>query len=318
MSALYSGLTGFLPITKCSAPRLPKTIGAPYDEVKAKPGIVSVCLMTAATAAAGGLDCGESTRTPAPTPVFTPQVDLFGLVIATDPDAQLRTTQPACVRAASIEAAKPSASGSGANTLTSNLVPGKALAARVTALASMDRGAVSSASRSSILIRARRSCSAVLLASAALALASATATSSAAVRSRDFCNSSSAALIRLPAASWVWLVTAEPIHDDKPLATAAKMPVTTANTRSLELTEFQKSREYPNQNGPFPILFGIFVVALVGAGTTTIRANRRVQQSRRNLILAVDRFDRFNAASTTSAHTQKSAPGPGRREGGAV
>jgi len=291
VTAPYSGLTGFLPITKCSAPGLLKTIGAPYDEAKAKPGTASVCRMAATTVDAAGLDCGVSTRTPAPVLAFVPQVDLPGLVITTDPDFQFTTTQPARVRAASIEVAKPSASGSGANTLTSNLVPGKALAACVTAAASMDRGLVSSASRSSTLIRAKRACSAILLASAALALASATDTSSAAVFSRDFCNSSSAAPIRSPAAFWIRLVTAEPIHDDKPLATAAKMPVSTANARSLELTEFQKSREYPNQNGLFPMLFGIFVVALVGAGITIIRANRKVQQSHRSLMRAIDRFD---------------------------
>lgn len=159
MSAPYSGLTGFLPITKCSAPGLPKTIGAPFDEVKAKPGIVSVCLMAATTADAAGLDCGESTRTPAPMPAFVPQVDLCGLVITTDPDFQFRTIQPACVRAASIEVAKASASGSGANTLTSNLLPGKALAACVTALASIDRGVVSSASLSDRRRLSFRNCS---------------------------------------------------------------------------------------------------------------------------------------------------------------
>lgn len=159
MSALYSRLTGFLPITKCSAPGLLKTIGAPYDEAKAKPGIASVCRIAATTADAAGLDCGVSTRTPAPVSAFVPQVDLPGLVITTDPDFQFTTTQPARVRAASIEVAKPSASGSGANTLTSNLVPGKVLAACVTALASMDRGVVSSASLSDRRRLSFRNCS---------------------------------------------------------------------------------------------------------------------------------------------------------------
>lgn len=158
MSALYSGLTAFLPMTKCSAPGLPRVIGAPFDEVKPKPGIVSVCRIAATTADAGGLACGESIRTPAPMDVFVPQLRFPGRVIRSTPAFQSNATQPAFESASSICVANPSDSGS-ASTLMSNVVPANSAAAFATASTSIVRGVVSSANLSDRRRLSPRSCS---------------------------------------------------------------------------------------------------------------------------------------------------------------